>query len=152
MFGFIIFGFIIPWILGLWLYRKQPKLILIMAPVGVTIAFMINEPGFNYFWEIVPKYNNASLASLPVNFGLYPVSASFMIYFVDKKSLNAYFGVLLFTSLTTGLEWIAVLQKKIIYLHGWNMWWTFGIYLLAYSIVYAYYRILKKHSSISGFF
>jgi hypothetical protein len=143
MLGYIVVGFIIPWVFGTWLFIKHPKIILLIVPVGISAAFLINEPGFNYFWEIKPQYKNHSFAALPMNFGLYPILASFMIYFVEK-GVKLWITLLGFTLFITGLEWMALIQKKVIYLNGWNIGWTFCIYLVALFIVYGYYVMLKK--------
>jgi hypothetical protein len=142
--GNIVFGFIIPWVLGIWLYKKHPMIVILIVPIGISAAFLINEPGFNYFWEIKPKYKNVSLSAQPLNFGLYPILASFMIYFIEK-GMKPFITILGFTLFITGLEWIALIQNKVKYLNGWNIGWTFCIYLLAFLIIYGYYIILNRN-------
>lgn len=52
----IIIGFIIPWIFGIWLYKRNPKVVLLIAPIGIAIAFLINEWGIDYFWQFEPIF------------------------------------------------------------------------------------------------
>ncbi|WP_275175823.1 hypothetical protein [Bacillus tropicus] len=75
--GNIIIGFIIPWIFGIWLFKRNPKVVLLIAPIGIAVAFLINEWGVNYFWQLKPIFKNIGLSAYPLNFGLYPVLVCF---------------------------------------------------------------------------
>jgi len=54
----IIIGFLIPWILGIYLCNKEKKLFLVIYPFGCTISYIINMIGVYFkFWGIAPyKY------------------------------------------------------------------------------------------------
>jgi hypothetical protein len=78
-------GFIVPWIFGIILYKKEPIIVLLSVPVGITVAFILNECGSNYFWQFKPIFRDVSLSALPLNIGFYPVLSSFLIYFKIKK-------------------------------------------------------------------
>jgi hypothetical protein len=144
----IIFGFIIPWFFGFWLYIKQPKIILLLVPVGSTISFAINQFGFNYFWRFQPIFKNISFSAIPLDLGIYPVLTSFLIYLIHKKILNKFLIIFLFSFFTTCIEWLGYIMKKVIYLNGWNIFWTFISYTVAYFLGYLYYQILLKHKII----
>jgi hypothetical protein len=144
----IIFGFIIPWLFGVWLYMKQPKIVLLSVPIGSAISFTLNQFGFNYFWEFHPHFKNLSFSALPLDLGVYPVLSSFFIYYIHKKSLNRFLIVLLFSFFTTGGEWIVYMLQKVTYLNHWNIFWTYISYTVGYSFVYLYYRVLFKYKII----
>jgi len=143
-------GFIVPWIFGIWLYKKKPLIVILIAPIGATVAFVINEWGFNYFWQFKPVYRNVSFSSLPLDIGLYPVLACFFIYFKLNKRFNMLWLFLLFTLLVTSLEGIGLILGKVEYFNGWNIFLTFIIYLVAYLIIYSYFRILVKYQLLKG--
>ncbi len=69
-------GFIVPWIFGFILYKKESTIVLLIAPIGMTVAFILNEWGTNYFWQFEPTFRNRSLSALPLNMDFYPVLAS----------------------------------------------------------------------------
>ncbi|KAB2395299.1 hypothetical protein F8172_14965 [Bacillus cereus] len=146
----IIFGFIIPWIFGIWLFKRNPKVILLIAPIGIAIAFLINEWGVNYFWEFKPIFKNISLSAYPLNLGLYPILVCFFIYIEMKKQFNTLGLICFFTLFLTVLEKIAHLLGKVNYINGWNIFWTFISYLVAILIVYSYFRILVRHQILNS--
>lgn len=53
----ITYGFIVPWILGIWIYKRNSKIVILIAPIGVVTATVINEWGFNYFWKLKPFFS-----------------------------------------------------------------------------------------------
>jgi hypothetical protein len=141
----IIMGFIVPWIFGFILYKKEPIIVLLIAPIGMTVAFILNDWGSNYFWQFKPTFRDLSLSALPLNIGFYPVLSSFLIYFKIKKKINTIILLLCFTLFTTGFEGIGLVLGKVEYFNGWNIIGTFISYLIAYFIIYGYYRSLVKH-------
>jgi len=143
-------GFIIPWIFGFILYKKESIIVLLIAPVGMTVAFILNEWGTNYFWQFEPIFRNRSLSALPLNLGFYPVLASFLIYFKIKKRLNTFLLLICFTLFTTGFEGIGLIFGKVEYFNDWNIIGTFISYLIAYIIIYGYYRGLVKHQVLKN--
>lgn len=145
MFYHVIGGFIIPWILGIYLYKKQAKLVTLFVPVGSAIAFLINEWGVNFFWQVKPSFLNLSLSSMPYNLGSYPVWASLFVIVIHHRKLNVKTAFLIFVTVTTLIELISVLQDKIIYRNGWNIFWTACSYLISYLLIFLYYQLLKKH-------
>ncbi|PAK43356.1 hypothetical protein [Priestia megaterium] len=140
----IIMGFIVPWIFGFMLYKKEPIIVLLIAPIGMTVAFILNDWGSNYFWQFKPTFRDLSLSALPLNIGFYPVLSSFLVYFKIKKKTNTIILLLCFTLFTTGFEGIGLVLGKVEYFNGWNILGTFISYLIAYFIIYGYYRSLVK--------
>ncbi|MDD1515890.1 hypothetical protein [Priestia megaterium] len=138
-------GFIVPWIFGFILYKKESIIVLLIAPIGMTVAFILNEWGTNYFWQFEPIFRNRSLSALPLNMGFYPVLSSFLVYFKIKKRVNTFLLLICFTLFTTGFEGIGLIFEKVEYFNTWNIIGTFISYLIAYIIIYVYYRSLVKH-------
>ena len=88
LFNFII-GFVIPWILGFYLYQRNPKVIILIAPISSVIAFTINDWGFNYnFWDFTPILHEQSYAALSFNLGVFPILFCSYIYYIEKKQRN----------------------------------------------------------------
>ncbi|PEB60905.1 hypothetical protein COM86_27270 [Priestia megaterium] len=146
----IIMGFIVPWIFGFILYKKKPIIVLLIAPIGMTVAFILNEWGTNYFWQFEPTFRNRSLSALPLNIGFYPVLSSFLIYFKLKKKGNTIMLLFCFTLFTTGFEGMGLAVGRVEYFNEWNIIGTFISYLIAYFIIYGYYQILLKYQILKN--
>ncbi|CAH2213211.1 CBO0543 family protein [Tepidibacter aestuarii] len=139
------FLFFIPfWIFGLFLFKKDKKIVLIIAPFGSVLSHIINQFGvFLDLWKVTP-IKHGPMSRLPADIGVYAVLSSFMIYLIHQKKFNPNILVLLFTSITTLFELILVLFGKVIYCKGWNILLTFFSYLIAYFLIYCFYLYLKK--------
>lgn len=148
MFFNIILAFVLPLIVGYYhLYKKDKLLIPLIGSFFCIVSFIINELGFYFgFWKVVSSFNTISF--LPFNLGLYPILASFLIFFI-KKNKNPYLIVLLTSLFTTFLEMLFVLWGKVIYGNGWNIYFTFLSYFFPYTLVYWYYIYLKKLNVLS---
>jgi hypothetical protein len=146
----IIMGFIVPWIFGFILYKKESTIVLLIAPIGMTVAFILNEWGTNYFWQFEPIFRNRSLSALPLNMGFYPVLASFLVYLKIKKRVNTSLLLICFTLFTTSFEGIGLIFGKVEYFNTWSIIGTFISYLIAYIVIYGYYRILVKHQLLKN--
>ncbi|TDX48210.1 hypothetical protein [Orenia marismortui] len=144
MFFNIIIGFILPWIWGVRLYKKAPKIILFIAPISSVIAHIINELAVHYrFWKVKP-FGYGDFSRLPFDIGLYAVLGSLVIYLIHNQRINEYLVILFFTFLTTIGELMMVLIKRVDYFKGWNIYLTFLSYLIAYILVYIYYQKIKN--------
>jgi hypothetical protein len=141
MFFNSILVFVIPWIVAiLHLYKKDKLLIVLIGPFFSVIAFTINEFGF---WEVIPFPNQKTLSALPFNLGLYPILASYLIFFI-KKYKHPYAIIFFMSAFTTILEMIFLLFERVIYGNGWNNTWTFFSYLFPYMLTYWYYKYIKR--------
>lgn len=138
-------AFVLPWTIGiLHLYRKDKMLIPLFGPLFTVMAFFINEIGFYFeFWKVAPFPKQKTLSVLPFNIGLYPILASYLIYFIRRHG-NPYLIIFLMTLFTTTLEWIYVLSGRVVYGNGWNLFFTFISYLIPYIIIYQYQLFLSR--------
>jgi hypothetical protein len=142
----IIFGFIIPWLVALYLVRKSPKTLLLIYPISGLLSMAINSLGFQMrFWDFTPLIpNDESVSALPLDLGLYPIIACFMIRTIMLHRNKTALILFLFVLFTTLLEYMGLLIGKVSYGNGWNIGFTFLSYLLALGCVYIYFRILER--------
>ncbi len=142
----VFFGFIIPWLIALYLARKNPKILLLISPVGAVLSFVINAFGFQLkFWDFTPLIpDDENVSALPLNIGLYPVLGSYMIWMILLHRKKTALILFLFILCTTILEYIGILVGKVSYGNGWNIGYTSLSYLLAFSCVYIYFRFLER--------
>jgi prepilin signal peptidase PulO-like enzyme (type II secretory pathway) len=140
----IIVGFILPWIVGVYLFKKQKKLFIIFYPIGAATSFLINEIGFNYFWRMDKTFEELSLASVPYDLGLYPILCCLFICTIHYKKIPILITFLVFTFEITFAEFIAVLLEKLVYRNKWNIIWSGVSYLTSFFIVYVYYKLVRK--------
>ena len=130
------------------LYKKE-IIIFLVAPYSSVVAYTINTFGFYCgFWELIPYPNQKNLASLPFDLGVFPILASYLIFFI-RKIKKPYFAVFLMTLFTTFLELIFLYFRRIIYGNDWNIYLTFFSYLFSYLFVYGYYKYLMKFNEIN---
>ncbi|BFT73717.1 CBO0543 family protein [Paenibacillus sp. P36] len=143
----IIAGFVIPWVFGIYLYRKSRTIVLLIFPITVVISGLINDTGYYLeFWDFTPLIeNDETLSALPLDIGLYPVMAGYLIYWIRKNNRHTLLKIGCFCLATTALEYLAFIFGKVEYSNHWNIGWTFVSYLLAYSLVYLYYRLLVRY-------
>ncbi|WP_279626114.1 CBO0543 family protein [Halobacillus dabanensis] len=141
----MILAFVLPWTFGiLHLYRKDKKVIPLIGSIFSIMAFIINEMGLYFgFWEVAPFPKQKTLSVIPFNMGVYPILASYLIFFIKCKG-NPYIIILLMTLFTTALECIYVLLGRVVYGNGWNLLYTFISYLIPYIIIYQYHLFLSR--------
>jgi uncharacterized membrane protein len=146
----ILIGFVIPWIFGFFLWKKSPIIIYLICPVTATVSALFNDIGYHLgFWDFTPKIeNDETLSALPLDLGLYPITACLMVYWIVKHNRHAWTKLSIIALFNTSLEFIALHYGKAEYGNGWNIGWTFVSYMLALLLVYLYYRLLEQY----GFF
>ncbi|GAA0375507.1 hypothetical protein J2S11_001191 [Bacillus horti] len=144
MFLNISLGFILPWIVAFFLIKKDRKLLVLIAPCGSVIAstFDLLGKGFG-FWKVTP-FSLELMNAIPMYLGIYPVLATYMIFFINRKKWPRLVGILGFTLFTTILEGLGVVFGKVHYYNDWNIGWTFISYLIPFILVYFYYSYLKR--------
>jgi len=49
-------------------------------PIGVAVASLINEIGFNHFWNMNINFQELSLLLIPYDLGLYPILCCLAIF------------------------------------------------------------------------
>ena len=141
----IIIAFIIPWIFGVYLYLKDRRIIILIGPFASVLAFTIDVIGFQLdYWHIKPFYDTEIFSALPFHWGIYPILTGYLIYFIMYKRFHRYLLITGFALITTILELIGVLTGRVVYHNGWNIFFTFGSYLLPYTLTYLYFKKLRS--------
>ncbi|WP_100405551.1 hypothetical protein [Bacillus solitudinis] len=141
----VVFGLLLPWIVGLWLCKRETFIVLVIAPISSVLAFVINEIGVQLgYWVVFPVLRVETLSVYPLTIGLYPVLGSLMIYSIKVYKVHPMIAVLALTTITTISEILFVIAGKAVYGNGWNSFYTFLSYFIPYSIVYFYYTFLMK--------
>lgn len=142
----IAFGLVTPWVLGLWLLKRDKKIVLIIMPFTSMVSYTVNLLGFTFnFWLLKP-FELYAFSALPFDLGLFPLLGCALIYIIKNKKINQYFLIFTFALLTTGLEFAGLFIGYVIYRNGWNIFYTYISYLIPFAIVYWYYVNLKRYS------
>lgn len=146
----IVIGFVIPWMFGIWLHKKSPIIIYLIAPIAAIVSAFFNDIGYYLgFWDFTPKIeNDETLSALPLDLGLYPITACYLIYWIVRNNRRPWLKIVSVSLFNTTLEFIALLSGKAEYGKGWNIGWTFISYALALTLIFLYYKLLDKY----GFF
>lgn len=137
----VLIGFIFPWILGLWLIKKDKETFKKLYPFSTMISVLISLWGdYNQYWILNPKLRKRQyLTNVPFNFGLYPILGILMIFLIKKFSINTFLWILMFFILTTIKELLLKRLGIVNYYNHWNLSKTFLSYLIPYFLTYNYY-------------
>jgi hypothetical protein len=139
-------AFLIPWIAGIYVVKKDVRLFLLIAPFAAFVAIIFDVLGFHFgFWRIDPEYKTEAIAAMPMYFGIYPILTGFLFLTVQRLRFHPLVVILFFSLITTIIEGTGVLIDLVHYANGWTIYWTYVSYLLAYVVCYGYYLLLKKH-------
>ncbi|UOQ45899.1 hypothetical protein MUN89_08255 [Halobacillus salinarum] len=146
----LLVGFLLPGIIIVYLFLKNPKLITLMYPVGVATAFVGSDWGFGFFWNVTPTFeHNPSLSAFSYKIGYFPLLSCLFGYIKVKELVNTAFLILFFTIITTFMELLAVWSGKVLYSNGWNIFWTFVIYFAGFIGAFFYLQLLKKYKILA---
>ncbi|UOQ46419.1 hypothetical protein MUN89_08625 [Halobacillus salinarum] len=141
----IIIGFIIPWIPGIYLYKKAPKIFFTTAPITALIAVTINQLGIHMgLWKVHPMPRVVLLDSIFLDLGIFPVVGALFTYFVYYKAYNRYLIHFLFIGGMTAIEYVALLTGTVSYDDEWNILLTLLIYLGGFITIDLVSRKLVK--------
>ncbi|MBM7552374.1 hypothetical protein [Thalassobacillus pellis] len=144
----ILCGTIIPLIILFMFFKKYPELVILIYPVGISIAFLANDWGADLFWQVMPKHENPSLSMMPYNIGYFPLMAVAFSYIKVKKSIKSGILILSFAITTTFIEFLGLTVGKIQYYNNWNIFYTFFIYLSGFIAASIYVNLLWRYKII----
>ncbi|WP_334071287.1 MULTISPECIES: CBO0543 family protein [Paenibacillus] len=136
-----IVGFLIPWIPGIFLVKRDKNAMLIAFPSAGLISLLFNDYGVYREWWILTPKDMESVLTIPFNLGIYPVVACLMLYCIRHTSIHPVVIVALSSALLTGMELILVCLDRLHYGKGWNVGLTYISYIVALALVYGYYRL-----------
>ncbi|MFC7322569.1 hypothetical protein [Halobacillus campisalis] len=141
----IIAGFIIPWIFGIYMYRKAPEIFFTTAPITALIAVTCNQAGIHLgLWEVhhMPKVTLAD--SIFLDLGIFTIAGSSFTYFLAYKKKNRYLLLTLFTLGMTSLEYLSIVMEIVSYSDKWNIFYTFLMYAAGFLTLYFISKKLVK--------
>ncbi|WP_158736301.1 hypothetical protein [Alteribacillus sp. YIM 98480] len=142
----IIFGFIIPWICGILLFKDDKNIIKKVVPFVSFLSVLINVAG-NKYWLVKPRVNKWQfLTTFPQNFGYFPILGCIFISTLYKKYTFTDIWVILFAIFSTAVEYAMVVIRKVEYSKGWTIVHTFFIYVLSLWLLKNYYIWVKNGS------
>ncbi|MGP4074292.1 hypothetical protein [Halobacillus sp. K22] len=144
----VLFGFILPFSINMLIFLRRPVLVILMYPLGVSIAFLANDWGYDLFWKVNPTHENPSLPALPFNIGYFPLITSSFALINETRVVNYKALILLSSLIFSVLEYTAVSLGKIDYYNGWNIIYSFFIYLAGFIVCYGYIGLLKRYRLI----
>jgi len=139
----ILIGFILPWIAGAYVIKRDAKFVLIVSIIASLLSFIFNDIGYYMdWWYVTPiKYDNLSF--IPFNLGIFSVIAVFMVFLI-KRYDKVWFYIVIFSVGKTILEGVLVFCGKVVYGNGWNLGYTFISYFAACTIGYFVYKLISK--------
>ncbi|PYZ91928.1 hypothetical protein CR194_17145 [Salipaludibacillus keqinensis] len=144
----IILGAILPWIILVYLYKRDSKIVVLFVPFAIALAFIANDWGQEIFWVVTPYFENPSLSTLPINLGYFPLLACLLVYIKIKKVVNNRILLTFSISGAIALEFTALTFGKVIYLNNWNLFYTSFIYLGGALVTLSYLYLLQKFNFI----
>lgn len=140
--------FILPWLIALFVIKIDIKIILMIAPFAAIAANILNTITIEYNWVDVSPYTFATnFESIPMVLGIIPVFSSVFISIVVNSN-NDFRWFLIFSIGNTLIEWLFLWLGLVRYSNGWNIAWTFVVYLAGYGSVYGYNKLLQKWNVI----
>lgn len=91
------FGFIIPWIIGIRILKKDKTLLGIIPFVSVIATLICLWGDYKKYWLVKPKRKAKQyLTTMPYNLGLYPVAGVTMVSLIKKSKKKKLLGYCFF--------------------------------------------------------
>ncbi len=138
-------GFALPWILGVYLYKKAPAILLTAAPATALIAVTINQLGIHLgLWKVNPMPRVILMDSIFLDLGIFPVIGVWFSYLIHAKKYKRIWVYLGFILGMTGLEYGALLKGTVSYNEDWNIFFTLLVYVGGFVIIDVLLSKLEK--------
>jgi hypothetical protein len=102
------------------------------------------------FWDMKP-FNNPLISRLPFELGLLPLLSILMSKVLQIQKYKPLLVIIMFSILTTILEYCGVFIGWIYYDKGWNIRWTFISYLLPYSLLSVIYKWMDNRNFFDNY-
>ncbi|GGF14770.1 hypothetical protein GCM10010954_11680 [Halobacillus andaensis] len=140
----IIVGFVLPWITGIYLYRKAPKIFFTTAPITALIAVISNQSGIHIgFWKVNHMPSVMLLDSLFLDLGIFTLAGAWFTYALVYKNINPFWVYSLFIGGMTCLEGLALLKGTLSY-DEWSLFYTFLMYVGGFLVIGRISKLLIK--------
>ncbi|SDH03445.1 hypothetical protein SAMN05192534_101394 [Alteribacillus persepolensis] len=140
----IIFGFLFPWLFGMFFWKKDKRMVRKVVPFVSILSLIINTTG-NKYWLVTPKLKKQQyLTTFPQNFGYFPMIGCLFIYTLYKKQTHTLFWTIVFAVVSSAVEFSAILFGKVKYRNGWTIIRTFFVYMCSLWLLHCYYTFFAK--------
>lgn len=141
----LIIGFLIPFTIGIFIYLKDFRVIMLIAPIACAVAFILNTLGIvlGYFSPTVDNINPYLITGI-TNVGLFSLEPCILIFAVRHSKIKPIYLLLLITIFSLLIDLALLSTNFLIYENGWNIIYSFIMFLISFLIVYLYYLLLKK--------
>mgnify|MGYP005853844677 CR=1 FL=1 len=141
----IIVGFVLPWITGIFLYKKSPKIFYTTAPITALIAVVLNQAGIHVgLWKVNPMPSVMLLDSLFLDLGIFTLSGAWFTYMLVYKTIKPIWVYSLFIGGMTILEGMALLKGTLTYDDEWSFFYTFFMYVGGFLVIGVISKVLIK--------
>lgn len=142
----ILLGFILPWLFGLHLLKRNQPFVIQASIIGALLAFLFNDVGFHMNWWYVTPKDYSTISFIPYNFGIFAVFSVFTLHLTNKVG-RAWIVIPVVTFVKTVLESALVFTGKVVYQNDWNIGFTYVSYLIACTASYVIYSFLKNRTT-----
>ncbi|WP_431802748.1 hypothetical protein [Halobacillus andaensis] len=146
MFFFIIIaGFILPWVLGIYLYKQAPKLFFTIAPITALTAVTCNQAGSHMgLWKVHHMPTVVLFDSILLDFGIFTIAGVWFSYLLCYKKKNPVLLLVLFISGMAAIEYISLLLNIVDYNESWSFFYTALMYVAGFIILHMTTNKLEK--------
>ena len=146
----IFLTFILPWIIGVNIYLKDKKIILMIAPFSSMLSFLFNTPGIDYGFFYPATIGSIKMNTLSIlpNIGSFCILPCLYIFLIRHSKIRPIYLSIIFTVIGCTADLFFISAGFLKYGNGWNIFLSSLSFFLSFNIVYLYYRTLKKHVMI----
>jgi hypothetical protein len=146
----IFLSFILPWIVGINIYLKDKKIIMIIAPFAAMLSFILNTPGIDYGFFYPSPVNNIKLHTLAIlpSIGFFSILSCLFVFTIRYTKISPLYSSFIFAIIGCAADLVYIGAGFLKYNNGWNILFSFLGFLISFSIIYLYYLALKKFALI----
>jgi hypothetical protein len=146
LYSIIILCFILPWIIGIFLYFKDKGMMVTIAPFSCSIGFILNTIGIDlgYFYPMQIGNMKPHTIAIFANIGLLTVEACIFIYLIAHTKIRVVILNLILSVIASLLDMIFIYANILVYTKGWNLQFSLLTYFLTFFVIYLYYLWIKN--------
>lgn len=150
----IMMSFIVPWIIGYNIYKKDKGIILLIAPFSATLSFVLNTPGLDYGYFYPTSINNIKIHTLSIiaNAGIFCIIGCLFIFTIrhwnTKLKPKSLFVNIFYTVIGILIDLGLISAGFLNYGNNWGAIHSIAAFIFAFYIIYFYYLSLRKFKYI----
>lgn len=137
---------IIPWIIGINIYHKDKKIILVIAPFSSMLSFVLNTPGIEYGLFYPQQVTNIRMLTLSIlpSIGSFCILPCMFIFCIRHSKLKPIILNIIFIIVGSMSDLMFIAAGFLKYSDQWNIYFSAIGFFISYNIIYLYYLLLKK--------